>query len=53
MDTGSLEIRVENPIGAGRGVSLAVVDQTMITERPLHLQLVDDRATHEIQVRLG
>ena len=51
--TARYEIRVENLAGAGRGVSLAVIDQIAIAERPLRLRLVDDRATHDLRVRLG
>ena len=51
--TARYEIRVENLVGAGRGVSLAVIDQTVIAERPLRLPLVDDGATHDLRVRLG
>jgi hypothetical protein len=47
------EIRVENPDGVGRGIAFAAIDADVITDRPLCLRLVDDDATHRLQVRLG
>ena len=47
------EIRVENPDGVERRIALASVDGRLIEERPLRLRLVDDGATHRLQVRLG
>jgi len=47
------EIRVENPDGVSRGIGSAIIDGTIITERPLCLSLADDGATHTLLVRLG
>jgi cyclic beta-1,2-glucan synthetase len=47
------EIQVENPDGVGRGIAFAAIDAEVITDRPLCLRLVDDDATHRVQVRLG
>ena len=47
------EIRVENRDGVGRGIAFAAIDGDVITDRPLCLRLVDDDATHRLQVRLG
>lgn len=47
------EIRVKNPDGVSRGIAAAQLDETMITERPLCLPLLDDGITHHVQVRLG
>jgi cyclic beta-1,2-glucan synthetase len=46
-------IRVENPDGVSRGIASAELDETAIAERPLRLPLVDDGATHTLEVRLG
>ena len=47
------EITVENPNSVGRGVAFAVLDEFVLTDRPLRLRLVDDGATHRLRVRLG
>jgi cyclic beta-1,2-glucan synthetase len=47
------EIRVENPDGAGRGVTHASLDEITVVERPLRLRLADDGATHRLHIRLG
>ncbi len=47
------EIRVQNSDGAGRGIESAELDGALLTERPLSLPLLDDGATHSLQVRLG
>jgi cyclic beta-1,2-glucan synthetase len=47
------EIRVENPDGVGRGIAFASIDGSVVTERPFRLRLVDDGATHRLQVQLG
>ena len=47
------EIRVDNPDGVGRGIAFAAIDADVITDRPLCLRLVDEDATHRVQVRLG
>jgi cyclic beta-1,2-glucan synthetase len=47
------DIWVENPDGVERGVAFAAIDGTVITARPLRLQLADDGARHRLQVRLG
>jgi cyclic beta-1,2-glucan synthetase len=47
------EILVENPDGVVQGVHSVQFDGRMIAERPLRLPLLDDRATHHVQVKLG
>ena len=47
------EIKVENPDGVERGISLAVVDDQIVAARPVRLRLTDDGATHRVLVRLG
>jgi cyclic beta-1,2-glucan synthetase len=47
------EIRVENPAGVERGVIFAAIDGAEITARPPRLPLVDDRAAHQVVIRLG
>jgi cyclic beta-1,2-glucan synthetase len=47
------EIEVENPDRVERGVVLAVVDDGIISERPVRTLLADDGATHRLTVRLG
>ena len=47
------EILVENPDGVCRGVVSAMIDGQTVVELPLNLKLLDDGATHDIQVRLG
>ncbi len=47
------EIMVENPDGVAKGVLVAQLDGTVITERPLRLTLLDDGTTHYVQLRLG
>ena len=46
-------IRVENPDGVSRGIASAELAETVVAERPLHIPLVDDGATHILKVRLG
>jgi cyclic beta-1,2-glucan synthetase len=47
------QIRVENPDGVSRGIASAYLDEAVIAERPLHVPLADDGATHHLRVRLG
>jgi cyclic beta-1,2-glucan synthetase len=47
------DIVVDNPARVSRGVRFAEVDGVEITERPLRLRLVDDRAVHRVRVALG
>ena len=49
----SYHIQVENSDGVSRGIASAELDETVIAERPLHIPLVDDGATHILKVRLG
>ena len=46
------EIVVENPDGISKGIHFAQVDGQTIAERPLRLPLLDDGATHHVQVKL-
>jgi cyclic beta-1,2-glucan synthetase len=46
-------IEVENPDGAGRGITFAALDGTVLMDRPLRFRLSDDGATHRLRVRLG
>jgi cyclic beta-1,2-glucan synthetase len=47
------EIAVENPVGAGRGIAGAELDDATIETRPLRVPLADDGMTHRLRVRLG
>jgi cyclic beta-1,2-glucan synthetase len=47
------EIVVENPGGVSRGIGSVQVDGTAVVAVPLHLNLLDDSATHHVLVRLG
>jgi hypothetical protein len=47
------EIRVENPNGVARGILSATLDGAAVTHWPLRLPLLDDGATHHIEVTLG
>lgn len=47
------EITIENPDGVESGIGFASLDGAIITERPLRVPLVDDGATHRLQLRLG
>ena len=48
------EISVENPLGVCRGILAIKLDGEMLTEKPtLLVPLVDDGATHSVQVVLG
>jgi cyclic beta-1,2-glucan synthetase len=51
--TSRYEIHVGNPKAVARGVMRATVDGTGVGERPLRIALVDDGATHRIDVTLG
>ena len=51
--TARYEIRVENADGVQRGIAFASIDDTVIEERPLRLQMLDDGGTHRLQVCLG
>lgn len=51
--TARYEIDVRNPAGVGRGIAVATMDGTAITERPLMVRLDDDGATHQVRVTLG
>lgn len=48
-----LHIKIENPNGVSRGVAVARMDGTLLTQRPLHFELPDDGLTHELLVTLG
>jgi cyclic beta-1,2-glucan synthetase len=47
------EILVENPDNVCRGIVAAMIDGRAIVGRPLNLKLLDDGATHRVEVRLG
>jgi len=47
------EIGVGNPLGVNRGVAMAEIDGETLQERPLQIVLVDDGATHRVQITLG
>jgi cyclic beta-1,2-glucan synthetase len=47
------EIQVDNSGGTGRGIITALIDTKAIEQRPLNVKLLDDGATHRLQVRLG
>jgi len=48
-----LDIEVENPKGVARSVAAIRMDGTLLTQRPLRLELADDDLTHELIVTLG
>ena len=47
------EIVVENPRGVSRGIAHAALDGMTVSERPLHIALMDDGKIHELRVTLG
>ncbi len=47
------EVRVSNPAGVNRGISLALLDGVAISVRPLRLPMSDDGLVHHIDVTLG
>ena len=49
----SFHITVTNPDGVVRGVASARMDGTVIAERPLRIELMDDGRAHELEVMLG
>jgi cyclic beta-1,2-glucan synthetase len=51
--TALYEIRVENPDSVCRGIVAAMIDGRAIVDRPLNFKLLDDGATHHIEVQLG
>jgi cyclic beta-1,2-glucan synthetase len=48
-----LHIKIDNPKGVTRGVAVAWMDGTLLTQRPLRFELSDDRLTHELSITLG
>ena len=50
--TATYEIRIENPEGVARNVTWATHDNVALA-LPVELVLVDDGATHHVQLRLG
>jgi cyclic beta-1,2-glucan synthetase len=46
-------IAVDNPNGVSSGIAEAMVDGQSIVTRPLRIPLLDDGATHHVEVRLG
>ncbi|WP_456778982.1 GH36-type glycosyl hydrolase domain-containing protein [Bradyrhizobium sp. USDA 3315] len=48
-----LHIKVENPKGVTRGIATARMDGTLLAQRPLRLEIADDRLTHELTITLG
>lgn len=48
-----LRIKVENPNGVSRGLGSARLDGTLLAQRPLRLDLIDDDRAHELVVTLG
>jgi cyclic beta-1,2-glucan synthetase len=51
--TARYEIAVTNPNGAGSGIAFAALDGTPVPARPLRVKLLDDGASHRLEVRLG
>jgi cyclic beta-1,2-glucan synthetase len=51
--TAAYEIAVENPNGAGQGVSRATLDGADVEAKDFRLALKDDGATHRLRVILG
>ncbi len=47
------EIHVRNPHQSGLGIASARIDGRVILERPLRVTLIDDGATHRLEVELG
>ena len=47
------ELRVENPLGATRGIAGVEVDGVALPPRSGTLRLIDDGATHRVRIVLG